>query len=100
MPVIGPHGEDELRPAAANDLDDLQLLLAARAHVAVAEVELLAKASTEDAHGFERLASPHSRRAASSQLATRQLDDADAEAVVDRFRNRAAARQLDVIGMR
>jgi hypothetical protein len=91
MPVVGPHGEDEMRPAAADDLDDLQLLIAAGAQVAVAEIELLAKTRAEDAHGLEGLTAAHFRRPARSQLTARQLDDADAQAVLDGFGDGAAA---------
>jgi len=83
MAIVGPHREDDLRFAGADDLDDLQLFFASGADVAVAEVELFAKARTEYSHSVESLAAADFRSAARAQLAARQLDDADAQAVGD-----------------
>ena len=50
--------------------------------------------------GLERLAAANFGRAARPQLAARQLDDADAQPVLHRLGDRAAAGKLDVVGMR
>src|SRR5207237_9265938 len=64
------------------------------------EVELLAEGGAEDFRCGLRLAGSGLWSAARSHLAASEVDDAYAQAVFDKTSDRAAARQLDVVGVR
>src|SRR5206468_7195021 len=98
--LVGVWRENDLRAMPAHQVDDLQFFLARGAHAAIAEVEVLAKDGAEDAGGFCGLPRALVRRAARPHLAAGEVDHPDAQTVLDRPGDGAAARQLRVIGVR
>src|SRR4030095_12658936 len=75
------------------------LCSAARAQVAAAEVELLAKCGTKNLRRLLRFALPQLRRAARSHLAARELEHADAQTFLRRARDRRPAGELEIVRM-
>src|SRR5581483_900264 len=99
MALVRPGSEGNARTMAANDFDHLQLLVSAGAQAAIAEIELISELDAEDLRGALRFAIADLRRAARSHLAARQLDESDLETILHRLGDRAATRQLDIVGV-
>ena len=100
VPVVGVRRQDDPRLLAADDVDDGELLLAAAAQPAVAEVERFAELGAEDLGRPRGLLAADLGGAARAHLAARQVHDAEAVARGLQARERAAARQLDVVRVR
>jgi hypothetical protein len=99
MPILRIRRHHDPRLLAPDHVDDGELLLASGAQAAVAEVERLTELGAQDLRGARRLLRADLGGAAGAHLAARQVDDAETVAALVHLHERAAARQLDVVGV-
>ena len=100
MAVDGRRPEDELGAQPAQDLDHLVLLLRAGAQGAVAQGEEFELLGAEDLRRLRRFALALGGRAARPRLARGQVQDADPAPRPRHLRERSAAADFDVVGVR
>src|SRR6266545_2220575 len=98
--VVGIGSQEEARFLAPDDLDQRELVLAALAKAAVAEVENLAELRPEDLGAAPGLALARRGVPARPHLAARQVHDPEPAAPRLEHHERAGAGELDVVGMR
>src|SRR6266566_1695144 len=100
MAFVRPRRKNDRWTPSPHNLDDLHFLIAAGAQPSVTEIELFAKSGAEDVGGYSRFTKTGLRIASRPHLAACQVDDAGAPSVADHLRDRPAASELDVVGMR
>src|ERR1044071_6785950 len=100
MPVRGRRCQDELRPPAAQHSDDGVLLVVSVAQASISQVQKRDLRYTERGASLPCLLVSLLRRPTLAGLTGREVKDSDASATAGQQRNRGAAGELDVIGMR